>query len=127
MVKPLEGMGFDMSESDRDEGGRFTEKFTENDILKIFDDADAPFMTAAELADELSVSRSAVNYRLQDMREQGLVGRKKTGSRAVGWWATVAPELSEETIENIAESEGEIERGETVGLDEMKRRLGVDD
>lgn len=85
-----------MSETDRDESGRFTGSVSEQDILIAFDTADAPFLTASELADELSISRQAANYRLKRMRKDGIVDRKKTGSRAAGWWATVAPRLSKE-------------------------------
>ena len=71
-------------------------KISEQDILKVFDAADEPFLTASEIADELPVSRQAVNYRLDAMLEKNLVGKKKTGARSVGWWAEVAPELSDE-------------------------------
>ena len=71
-------------------------KISEQDILKVFDAAEEPFLTSSEIADELPVSRQAVNYRLEKMHENGDVGKKKTGARSVGWWATVAPRLSEE-------------------------------
>lgn len=51
-----------MSETDRNERGQFTATVTEQDILKAFDRADAPFLTAAELGEKLSVSRQAANY-----------------------------------------------------------------
>lgn len=116
-----------MSETDRDEGGRFTESVTEQDILKVFDRADAPFLTAKELADELSFTRQAATYRLKQMHEKGHVDRKQTGARSVGWWSTVAPAPSEETLRDIEATEGEYERGETVSQAEMKRRLGIDE
>lgn len=71
-------------------------KISEQDILKVFDATDDPFLTASEIADQLPVSRQAVNYRLDEMHSKGLVGKKKTGARSVGWWAEVAPELSDE-------------------------------
>lgn len=70
-------------------------KISEQDILKVFDSAGEPFLTASEIADQLPVSRQAVNYRLDSMLEKGVVGKKKTGARSVGWWAEVAPELSD--------------------------------
>lgn len=85
-----------MSETDRDDGGRFTERVTEQEILKVFDRIEAPFLTAKELAEEIGISRQAANYRLKQMRESDLVDSKKTGARSVGWWAEVAPELSDE-------------------------------
>lgn len=115
-----------MSETDRDDSGRFTESVTEQDILKVFDQADAPFLTAKELADKLSFTRQAATYRLKQMLDDGLVGRKETGARSVGWWATVAPAPSAETIHDIETTEGELEQGETVSQEEMKQRLGID-
>jgi orotate phosphoribosyltransferase-like protein len=113
-------------EQQHDEGGQFTEKVSEQDILKVFDRADAPFLASGEVADELPISREAVNYRLNRMREDSRVERKEVGARAVGWWATVAPAPSAETLRDIEATEGEVERGETVSQSAMKQRLGMD-
>ncbi|HET7324698.1 MAG TPA: helix-turn-helix domain-containing protein [Halococcus sp.] len=115
-----------MSNRHRAESGEFTEEVSEQEILKVFDRADAPFLTSREVADELPISRSAVNHRLNQMREKDLVERKETGARSVGWWATRAPAPSAETLRDIEATEDELDRGETVGLAEMKRRLGMD-
>jgi predicted transcriptional regulator len=108
-----------MSNRPRDEGGRFVEELSEQGILKLFDRADAPFLTAPEIAEKFDVTRQAVNYRLRQMKEKGLVSHKKTGARSVGWWATVAPRLSEESIARVERSREEIERGEVVALDDL--------
>lgn len=71
-------------------------------MLLVFDAADEPFLTTAEVAEGLPVSRDAVYRRLETMRERGLVGKKKAGARAVGWWAEVAPRLSPEVAEQAA-------------------------
>lgn len=115
-----------MSNRHRDEHGRFTGELTEQDILKEFDASDAPFLTAPEIADEFGVTRQAVTYRLKQMRDEGLVGCKETGASSVGWWAKVAPRLSDEVIRGIEESDRQRERGETVSMGEMKSRLGMD-
>lgn len=111
-----------MSETDRDDSGRFTESVTEQDILKVFDRIEAPFLTAAELAEQLGVSRQAANYRLKKMRDSGLVDSKKAGARSVGWWAEVAPELSIEARQRADAAD----RENTVSQDDMKSRLGID-
>jgi predicted ArsR family transcriptional regulator len=95
------------------------EKITDQDILKVFDNTDDPFLTAGEIADQLPVSRQAVNYRLDRMHEEGVVDRKKTGARAVGWWAKVAPRLSDESTERVERAREEIDRGDTVALEEL--------
>jgi predicted ArsR family transcriptional regulator len=119
MVKRTRLVGSSMSETDRDESGRFTETVTEQEILKVFDQIEEPFVTASELADELGVSRQAANYRLKRMRDNGLVNSKKTGARSVGWWAEVAPRLSAESKERVSRSREEISRGESVTLEEL--------
>lgn len=109
-----------MSDSQpRGDSGEFEETVTEQDILKVFDAADEPFLTAGEIAERLPVSRQAVNYRLQEMHEKGLVGRKDVGARAVGWWAEVAPEPAESDVP-------EYENAERIPQSEMKERLGLD-
>ncbi|QIO25283.1 winged helix-turn-helix domain-containing protein [Haloarcula sp. JP-L23] len=61
-------------------------QITTEEILNQFEEADAPFLTATEIADELDVQRQAIHYRLQKLLEKGVVERKEAGSRAVGWW-----------------------------------------
>lgn len=103
----------------RDEGGKFTEKVTEQDILKIFDRVGEP-MTAPELAEELPISKDTVTYRLKQMQEKELVGRKKAGARAVVWWAKVAPRLDPEFAESVEEAEP------SMSHDEVKEKFGIE-
>lgn len=90
----------------RDDAGRFEEFVTEQDILKVFDYEDDPVLTAPEIADGLrrfgkQITPEGVRNRLGEMDEKGLVSRKKLGARAVGWWATVAPELDASTANTV--------------------------
>jgi predicted transcriptional regulator len=94
-------------------------KTSEQDILKVFDATDEAFLTASEIAEELPVSRQAVNYRLKQMHEKGLVERKKAGAHAVGWWAEVAPALSAEAAEGVERGREEVAKGETVALEDV--------
>lgn len=97
-----------MSENQpRDDGGEFSEKVTEQDILKAFDATDDPFLTTIELAEQFPVTRQAVHHRLEQMREKGLVDRKKTGARGAGWWAEVAPQLSPEAFNRVESADRE--------------------
>jgi hypothetical protein len=61
------------------------------------------------------VSRQAINQRLNRMHEKGLVGKKKAGARAVGWWATVAPRLDPAVRTDIEAADIE----DAVPLDEL--------
>jgi len=106
-----------MSENQpRDEGGEFGEKVTEQDILKVFDATDDPFLTASEIAEQLPVSRQAVHHRLEQMREKGLVDKKKTGARGAGWWSTVAPRLAPDVAERVDAAD----REDAVALEDLE-------
>jgi hypothetical protein len=78
-------------ERKRDEGGKFEGEVTEQDILRVLDRSEEPVLTASDIADELPVGDKAVYLHLRDMHDDGLVGRKKVGGRAVVWWAKVEP------------------------------------
>lgn len=111
-----------MSEQQRNDSGEFGEKVTDQDVLKVFDAADAPFLTSGEVAAELPVSRSAVNHRLNRMHETGLVGRKETGAHAVGWWANDAPRLSEQARQRADAADPD----DAISLDELEAEFATD-
>lgn len=102
--------------SNRDEGGRFAEKVTEQGILKVFDAADEPVLSASEIAEEFGVARQTITRRLKDMADEGLVESKQIGARAVAWWATVAPALSPEAAARADAAD----RESAVSLDELE-------
>lgn len=111
-----------MSEQQRDESGHFTEKVTDQDVLKVFDYADAPILTASEIADELPITREATGRRLKRMLEDGLVDRKKTGASAVAWWATVAPRLSDDARQRADAADPE----SAIPLEELEAEFAGD-
>ena len=111
-----------MSEQQRDESGEFTEKVTDQDVLKVFDYADEPVLTASEVATELPITREAVGRRLNRMREEGLVERKQTGASSIAWWAELAPRLSAEARARADAADPD----DAISQAEMKRRLGMD-
>lgn len=126
MVKGVDLEEPPMSTDTERDGGKFTEKVTDNDILLVFERHDAPFMSAKEVAEELPITKSAVNHRLNQMQDDGLVAKKKIGARAVAWWALEAPRLSAETKNALEESESDLEEGNTVNHDELKDSLGLE-
>lgn len=105
-----------MSEAERDDGDHRERKIADQDVLKVFDSADEPVLTASEIAKALPVTRQAVNYRLNRMHESGLVDRKDAGARSVVWWATVAPRLSDEAREEADKAT----RDSAITLDELE-------
>ncbi|RLM84099.1 helix-turn-helix domain-containing protein [Haloarcula sp. Atlit-7R] len=105
-----------------------TAELTEQDVLKAFDyetTVDAPMLTVAEVADalaehfEIEVSSEVIQCRLREMESDELVASEGTENSTVEWTALVAPRLSDEVLADVEAVEGELERGETVSLDEL--------
>jgi len=90
----------------RDDAGRDEQSVTKQDILKVFDYENDPVLTAPAVANGLrrfgvQITPEGVRNRLNTMDETGLVSRKKVGSKAVAWWATVAPEIDAAVADTI--------------------------
>ena len=64
-----------MSESLRDERGRFAAKYTEEEILTAIRKHE-PAATS-EVADELGIKRPSADYRLRQLESEGKVTNKK--------------------------------------------------
>jgi len=62
------------------------QKISDQDILRVMSEADAPAVTAKEVSDHLGVTRQAISYRLDKLAEQDVVDCKGVGSRSVIWW-----------------------------------------
>ena len=60
-------------------------KVTDNQLIALIDGNKHPVASAAELADELGMTRTGVTKRLNQMYENNLVNRKSVGSGYV-WW-----------------------------------------
>jgi predicted transcriptional regulator len=61
------------------------QKVSDEQILTEFRKTEAPYLTAGELAQRLSMTRQGIHDRLLALHESGEISRKKTG-RTVGWW-----------------------------------------
>lgn len=61
-------------------------RVADEEIIEVFRKSDERFLTATEVADEIGVTRQAMNSRLKRLREQGILASKRAGSRAVGYW-----------------------------------------
>jgi len=84
-VKSDRGVPVSM-EPDRDEGGKFAPRVTDSDVLRALRAQSDPVATAGELADVLAVSSETVRRHLTELHDDGRVGRKEVGARAVVWW-----------------------------------------
>lgn len=58
----------------------------DSEIVELFRESDDAFLTAPEVAESLELTRQAINSRLNNLHEDGVLERKKAGSHAVGWW-----------------------------------------
>jgi predicted transcriptional regulator len=74
-----------MSESDRDERGRFAPSHSEEDVLAAVREH-APAATT-EVADHLGIKRPSADYRLRQLEEAGKVTSKKIGN-SLAWSPT---------------------------------------
>lgn len=106
-------------ERPRRDDGTFEKAVDSQEILKVFDRVDEPVLTATEIADELDTTAVTITRHLKEMKEDGLVDSKRTGARAVAWWAEVAPALSEETLEAVES----VDRENAVPLEELDDEL----
>jgi len=109
------------------DSGTYTDKLTEQDVLKAFDyetTAEAPMLTASEITDAVAehfdteVSSETVRRQLRKMEDRELVASKEFDGSAVGWTALVGPRLSDDVLSDIEATDGELERGETRSHDE---------
>ncbi|WP_092664187.1 winged helix-turn-helix domain-containing protein [Halorientalis persicus] len=64
-----------------------TPKVSDEEIMNHIREVNDPFVTAKEVAEAVSLSRQAVNNRLNNLHDRNLVDKKSTGS-GVGWWVT---------------------------------------
>jgi len=85
-----------MSDRARDEEGQFVETVTPERVLAVLRDANAPVLTARDIADELGCTPEAVTTKLKRLQEQDRVARRRVGARAVVWWLTEQPPLETE-------------------------------
>jgi len=58
----------------------------DEDLKKVFREADDPVLSAVEVAEELDVTQQAAHKRLSNAHDYGNIKRKTVGARAVVWW-----------------------------------------
>jgi len=74
-------------------------KMSDDDILNQFHDSADPVLTAAEIADNVGMSRQAIQRRLKQLRDDGRLNKKKVGGRAIVWWLPdVGDEFSQDGL-----------------------------
>lgn len=59
---------------------------TNDEFFTLFQEADDPVLSTAEVTDRVSLSRRSVYDRLQALREDGQLEGKQIGGRNTVWW-----------------------------------------
>lgn len=72
---------------------------TPDDVLDVLREHPDPVVTAAEVADDLPVTRRTVLDRLRRLEERGAVVSKQVGAHATAWWLAARPPSEEPTTE----------------------------
>ena len=71
-------------------GGR-EETISDEEILRVFEDADDPVLSTTDVATEIEFSNSGAGDRLHPLADSGYLERKEVG-RTLIWWLTEAGE-----------------------------------
>lgn len=109
-------------------------RVSDDAILQVFVDADAPVLTAREVADQLPISRSGVHPRLRNLAECGRLSRKEVGGRAVVWWIegdaeTAAPAAPLKQLVGMLDPEAadRSEKRASEWRDRFDRAMGIEE
>lgn len=65
--------------------GTFVEATSHDDVRDVFDRVEGPVVTSGDVADALDCSRETARRKLDELYEDGRVGRRKTAGRVVYW------------------------------------------
>lgn len=74
---------------ERHEGGEYKETVTSDNALDVLRQAQKPFLTAREVANELGCSPDTARRKLSkldDVNGDGTIRRQDVGSSATVWW-----------------------------------------
>jgi response regulator of citrate/malate metabolism len=66
----------------RDQGGKYAEEITLDEIMTVFDDVEIPVLTSKEVSEKVGCSRPAAYGKLETLNEQGELKKKSVGARA---------------------------------------------
>lgn len=118
-----------VSERIRDEEGEFVETITPERALAPMRDADAPVVTASDIADELEHQSAAVTKKLEQLQERDRVARRQVGARAVVRWLVEQPPLDTASEHDpaasfVASAPFDADDGEPIGVADTDEVIG---
>jgi|AntDeeMetagen134_2_1112570.scaffolds.fasta_scaffold08017_1 DNA-binding Lrp family transcriptional regulator len=59
---------------------------SDEELLSVFRESENPFLTANDVAEEVSIGRRHVHDRLMRLAEDGELETRTVGARARAWW-----------------------------------------
>lgn len=59
---------------------------TDEEFISLFEEADDPVLSTAEVTEKVSLSRRSVYDRLASLQKDGTLASKKVGGRSTVWW-----------------------------------------
>ena len=71
----------------REEGGRFKEKVTLDDVMDTFERVEGPVVTSSDVAEEFDCTPKTARNKLDELASHGRVDGRETAGRTV-WWRT---------------------------------------
>lgn len=94
---------------ERNDSGRYTEKATLEDVLAVFDAVDGPpVVTSADVADGTGISRDSARRKLEQLRDEDRVSKRKSAGRVL-YWRTDDASDGQERRETSAEEQGSVD------------------
>lgn len=61
-------------------------KLMTDDVRQVIGELDEPVFSVPEIAARVDASGPTVQDRLEELHENGEIGKKEVGSRAIAWW-----------------------------------------
>lgn len=68
------------------EGGKFKDKYSDNQVLEALIEAYPEPLTNQEVADRVGCAKATAHNRLHELEDAGQVSTKKVGAKARVWW-----------------------------------------
>lgn len=90
------------------EGGKFEDKYSDDDVVQALAEAYPEPLTNQEVADRVGCSKATAHNRLHELNGEGAVFTKKAGAKARVWWVDMtrpAPESNGGSMREYLEEE----------------------
>jgi hypothetical protein len=93
------------------EGGKFEDKYSDNDVVQALAEQYPEPLTNQEVADRVGCAKATAHNKLHALEDEGAVYTKKAGAKARVWWVDMtepAPDGNGATIRSHIEGDREL-------------------